>query len=831
MKRMLLLALLCAALGLGGWARAEGVDLDATVWMSPDNGYDCYFHATGKCRLAAEDEAEYERVFAEVSGKTPCPVCWEDETQYGGVEAWERGGTLVIRVPDHYIEERMFGVSAPAAVPEALIEENDNRLDDVARLVHGNAYADWLESAVPGMEQRFTAVIPDLDSDKTDALLMSRRHLGAAWYLVVRPNEDERKAMQADGEWTMPVIFYSADLRVASYDAGVTIAQGDRSERWAGTLNLRPEKSGGEIVFQSEDGAIDEWPYVVRDGDINTAVFRRAYDEYGTTRARLQYCKQWTRLEGYVDGKSVLFIWVMTDGELQALNEKYVVSLYSEGEGADGGPADAAQLAADYQPVSRVTLADGSEAAMDQAEYPVGTGFVSYTLNRPQGGIAWYDNEVELEQLTDGQWKGVATYIAAYADWDEEREHSGYFCDHVTLTVPLEGVGALEEGLYRLQISGRDAGGTTWHCSLEFRVDADAPTAARGEARTFGGEGLIVLPHTPPHADAATYNSCVDNTRAYEGGNRTVLLAGDTVFDLRGVDESWGWGIWSAYNLFAYPEGHPEQARQILANFDHSEVTLYDAGDGLLLFSTSEDELYRCDYDGGNLEKLAGQKELGTGYGQDLLPVGGGIYVISSGVWHAPLTDFRPQQVYKPMAGVRNDLRGGGFAVYAEGKLILAEESGIFALDTDRFNPDGTLPADWLTDEYDPESGANGLGYIVLNGRLYYWSEREKAMMSVKLDGTDRKEVSKERYWFNSVTPGGIVLALSGSEPGWFGDERTAAAFYFPPDPENPAFDPDHSQKRDIEPNTYYYVLGNYVYCRDEDGNETRMPLAELSGE
>ena len=645
----------------------------------------------------------------------------------------------------------------------------------------------------------------------------------------MRPNATTREAAAAEGRCDLPVIFYSADLRVASYDAGSTIEQGDGSRRWTGTLSLRPQKSGGEIVFQSEDGAMAEWPYVVRDGDINTAVFRMAHDEDRTMRANLQYCNQWTRLEGYVDGKSVLYICVFTDGEVQALREKYGVNLHSEG--LDGGPADAAQLAADYQPVSRVTLPDGGEAAMDQSAYPVGTGFVSVTLTRPAGGIAYYANEFELEAMRDGHWTGIAAYIEAYADGDPERAHAGYFCDHVTLTVPLARVGALEEGLYQLRIEGRDSGDNSWDRWLEFRVTADAPAPTPPEKRTFGGEGLIVMPHTPPHADAATYNSCTDTTRAYEGGHRTTLLAGDMVFDLRGVDESWGWGVRSAYNLFAYPEGHPEQARQILANFDHSEVTLYDTGDGLLLWST-DDSLYRCDYDGGNLSQLGGSKGLGTSYVWDLLPVGGGVYTISStveGVWYAPLSDFQPRQVYKSTAGLLNGIHGGGYAVYAEGKLILADKTGILALDTTRFNPDGTLPADWLTDEYDRDSGEDGFGYIVLNGRLYYWSEKEAAMMSVKLDGTDRQMVSKERYWFNSVTPGGVVLALSGTQPGFMGDDRTDAAFFFPLDPENPTFDPDHCQKRTIEADTYDYVLGDYVYHRDADGNETWQPLSRLT--
>ena len=104
-------------------------------------------------------------------------------------------------------------------------------------------------------------------------------------------------------------------------------------------------------------------------------------------------------------------------------------------------------------------------------------------------------------------------------------------------------------------------------------------------------------------------------------------------------------------------------------------------------------------------------------------------------------------------------------------------------------------------------------------------------MISMNLDGTDIQEISKERYWFNAVTPGGVVLALWGSEEGMFGDERAEAAFFFPTDPEHPTFDPDHCEKRAIEPNSYDFVLGDWLYHRDSEDNEMRQGLAAAFGE
>lgn len=828
----MLLVLLCAALSLCVSARADDWNLsqwddwNVELWVG-EYEHDYYYHAAKNCRLARYSGTLKQvgsDALAEDYGRLcPCPVCcgYEDPKADADavIEAYERGGTLVIRIPDARIRGQMFGASEPARVPDALLRENENQLDDIARLLHGQDYCRWLKNAVPGTEQKVEAGIPDLDADKTDALLMARCHIGTDWVLVVRPNE------AISEEFTLPVVFYRADLRVATYDAGSTLHQGDGSTRWAGELTLAVKKSGGEIAFRDEANWTDLQTYVVRDGGVNVAVFRRREIEAGGMSSRFAYCCQQTWLAGYRDREDVVYICPLSGGEVAALNDQFGFSLNSEAQDSDLLSAEETLWEADHEPVTTATLPDGTVAQMDQSTYPVGTGFVSFTLVRPRGGIAYYSNEISLSMSRNERWVSKGGFIKAYADGDSERAHSGYFCDHVTLVVPLEDVGALEPGLYRLSLDGFEREAEHW---LEFRVAEGAPKPTMPAKRAFGGEGLTVAPHTPPHMDAEGYNSCADVTRAWEGGNRTRVLAGDTVFDLRGVDESWGWGVSSAYSLFAYPEGHPEQARQILANFDHSEVTLYDLGDGLLL-SDDAGGLWRCDYDGGNLEALGRCAEDGAHIG-DLLPVGGGAYVIDgAGVWHVSLSGFEKKRVYEARKRIENGM-GSGWAVYADGQLIIAD-SGIVALDATHPNSDGTLPVNWLIDEYDADSGANGYGYIVLGGRLYRWSEKKQAMISMKLDGTDIQEVSKKHYWFYGVTPGGVVLALWGTKGGMFGDERTDAAFFFPIDPERPTFDPDHCEKRPVEPECYDFVMGDWLYHRDAAENETREPLASGFGE
>jgi len=810
--KKLLITLLCALLGAMGLALAgaEGAG------MYSDTG-GCYYHKTDRCALARYVEQE-SLVDAVERGRQPCPVCVPDEWEYSGIEAWERGGTLVLRIPDTTIEARMDGTSVLSAVPDRLLKIQGKRDDDIARLLHGQAYLDFLENAVPGTEHEATAFIPELDTDKCDALVMSSRHLGAAWYLVVRPDELDREAVLASG-LSLPVRLWQADLRLAMYDAGATLKQGDRSRCWEGDITVIPKPSEGKVVYR-DDEELGSYPiYVVRDDIVNIAVIRDMYHEESNLENWLQFCGVSTPLRGYRDGERVVFCCVMTDGELSALVDKLGLGLYPPYGYDQAYPADAATALPDYAPVTSIAMPDGTRAEMDQAAYPIGTGFVSYTLTRPEGGIAYYANEIPLERLSDGQWRDMGA-VKGYADGDGERTHAGYFCDRVSMTLPLDSVGALEEGLYRACVSGWD----DKSFYIEFRVEADAPGPTPPEKREYGGEGLIVLPHTPPSADAKGYNSCMDTSRVYEGSERTLLLAGDMVFELRGVDESWGWGLCTNYSLFAYPEGQGKQARQLLANIDLPFLTMYDAGDGLLLWSDSRDGmLYRCDYDGGNLHAIGIPTENDV---EDILPVGSGVYAIGiDGIWYTPLDDFSPRLVYREQEDIQNGNEGTGFMVYAEGKLFIAD-GGIVALDTLNPDSDGTLPAKRLTDAYDMDDGENGYGYIVLNGRLYCWSEKKKAVVSMDLDGGDVRVVSGEHFWFNAVTPGGLVLALTGSQEGMFGPVRTGAAFYLPIDPADPTFDPDHCKKLELRPEDDCYVLGDYLYRAGRDGAMT--PLIEL---
>lgn len=822
MKKLLVL-LACAAL-LCGCALAEGA-----IWV--DDDATLRFHASEKCALAAKNLLE---THGPVSEYYPCQACVADDGEQPETQCFERGGTAIVRLSDAWLRRALEEGAQPGEIPDALIHLGGTDDEDLARLVHGRDYVRLLEGQEVGSSRQAEALVPEYAGD---GLLMSCRHLGAAWYLAVRPKDGVGE------DFALPLRLWRADLRIDAYPAGV-ILTAEGAECRETTLELSPVKSSGEVIWQRDDGMADQGETVIRDGDLYTLVLRLHYcdpddpDDPGLDRLAL-YGGEHFALHGYMDGGDGVFVAALTGGEVYALRQKIAFSAYEAPvwRTDHGEPADPAQLEPDYAPVSKATHPDGTVMELTADAYPVGTPFIAWVLTRPGGGVASYGNRISIQWLHDGMWYPLGdSTLWGRVDGDENRRSPGWFCDRVSQVWPVEGLGALREGLYRVLadvtwVAQEDRNVYTW---LEFRVTRDAPQPSL-PAPSFRFAPDFGLPvHATPHDDPATYNSCMDTTRAWLSGAGWRLLAGDAVYELRGIDDSWGWGILGHYSLFAYPVGHPEQAALLIDDFDHGNVALFDLGDGLLLID-NDNGFWRCDLDGGNLRGLgrAFSEEDKLYYGgdglaedgdeiriMDALPVGDQLYLATAqGVWVTGLDEIKPRLVYRAKRVIQNG-EGSGYMVYAGGKLFVSD-GGIVALDAAHPGADGQLPARRLTETYDPEDGGCGLGYIVLNGRLYCWDEDKKATVSMDLDGGDLQTVSKEHYWFSGVSPTGTVLALTGSTEGMFGFERTGAAFYYPADPDHPAFDPDHCEKREIAPGEYDTFLGDWVVRMDDAGNET----------
>lgn len=235
-----LLALLCAALVLAPAARAA-----ADTCYS--GFFDDYYHAAEHCALAGTVSAVTLREATE-QGKLPCPACVDDDAGYGDVRAVVRGGTLVIRVPDRWMAER------PASQMDAGFErfwsgEYTGRQAQtaLAEQLHGAAYRAMLEG---GADRRTdTARVPDIELD-AEALLMNRRHIGAAWYLVYRPGEAARQALAQDGRLKIPLCFTVNTLTMQGSALNIYCGGLWRD----GAFSLKPSKSSSDLMFEGDYG-------------------------------------------------------------------------------------------------------------------------------------------------------------------------------------------------------------------------------------------------------------------------------------------------------------------------------------------------------------------------------------------------------------------------------------------------------------------------------------------------------------------------------------------------------------------------------------------------
>lgn len=791
--------------------------------------FDYYYHAAQQCALAGTtSEVTLNEALAQ--NKTPCPVCVDDSRRYKKVESIVRGGTVVIRVPDAWLrarEDDAYEIDYVAEPWQA--QYTGARADaEVAEQLHGEGYRAFLDvaaakgEAYTGDDDIPMGCVPELVPGDGD-LVMNRRHIGGAWYLTLRPSEEGRKRLEKKKKLDVDLKFSLNQLALRD---GI-LSVGKRNEWEDKFLTLKPDKSKAAPTGWQRDGLELS---VFQESGANICVIHLSAAAPSTEGAALLIdgVDSGIRMDGYPGDGDAIFCCVLTDGEMSALEAGAGFELAwpdAQPASADSFAAafqsalsagDAAEEAAgDPDPVTEAECASGLFARMDRVDYPPAPTYLSFTLSN-DGPMKYYNVPGALEAWDGEGWRAVAGnyhYCARNPD-----QLKGYTAEGVRLAMPLNNLQPLTMGLYRVKVESFEGEGIvnadTW---LEFRVSADAePLEPMPEAAVELASGTWnVADHAPAFADAPDYNSCMDTSR-FSTAARNLVQAGDVVYELRGLFmDDWDW-VPTGYWLVSYPAGHPEQPHMVLSGLDASFCTLYDTGDGLLIWTDSEDRLLRVSYDGKAISRAENLYDEPARTLYDLLPVGEWLYACDGeAVWRAPLSGGRAEKVYTTDDHILNSREGAGL-VYADGVLYVADR-GIVAVDTE------DLTVTRLIDEYDRESGECGLGYIVLGGELYTWVPSKGCTAAIDVATGEGRKVSDTRFYFSQVTEDGVVLALTGkNDEGLFGG-YDAADFYLPADPAHPAFDPDHCEKRSIE--SYDFVLGDWLYQAHDDGLETVSAL------
>lgn len=282
-------------------------DVQDGFWTCND---DLYYHFNRQCG-EAEDMVPISEAAAMAFDKYACPVCIQDEDGGEDVQAVVRGGTIVVRFSDAWIARpELTGVFGWSADAEYIGEAASEKL---AEYLHGDAYnsfmADYLADGKAEGRARTPAILA-----MDDELIMSQRHIGSDWYVILRPEEKFGDTWEMywriNGiklRWEDESLFTNFDLQTVEEHK-----------------NLELSRSGSEgPAFQIENDELKMDVY--REMDTNIAVIYEKdadVDFLADTQLHIPGMKQGIELNGYMDGDFGVYCCTLTEAELDLLRRQ-----------------------------------------------------------------------------------------------------------------------------------------------------------------------------------------------------------------------------------------------------------------------------------------------------------------------------------------------------------------------------------------------------------------------------------------------------------------------------------------------------------------------------
>jgi hypothetical protein len=273
----------------------------------------CY-HATPLCIDAGGASDPITEEEARENGLLPCPICVRTASDAEGVSAVARGGTYVLRITDEWMNSRtdigsVFGFFSTMAFT------GEDIMKPLAERVHGDDYVAFVEAIQNGASAGATTYYPGI-YPKNDELEMCQRHIGGAWYTVLRPDKEARDAMTKKGKLKIYLRFFGGETR---YENG-TLTLGDGDEWGDDNYSLKFEKMGSKAVFTKSYNGLDLALY----DELDAAIFvlrepkadRDALEEVGLA---LDGKAMNISLNGYMDGKDAVYAGVFTAPEAAAI--------------------------------------------------------------------------------------------------------------------------------------------------------------------------------------------------------------------------------------------------------------------------------------------------------------------------------------------------------------------------------------------------------------------------------------------------------------------------------------------------------------------------------
>lgn len=299
MKRGCVIALVLALL-FAGACLAE----DAALYRT--RKANLYYHLNESC-VGVRDGVPISEIAAQAFGKYPCPVCVPAEDDGGGVRAAARGGTIVVRFSDAWMANAeltgVFGWSFDSVYEGAAGETK------LAAYLHGDAYNAFLEECARSGSAEAMAREPDVVAIHGERIL-SVRHIGSDWYVVVRPAE------KFGDSWDM---YWRIDgIRLRMEDGALHANFEQQTVEETLELALERESGASPVYSAAAEGFSIE---VYRALDVNVAVICETAgnaDALENACLLVGDCAQ-IELRGYMGGEVAVYCCALNDAELEAL--------------------------------------------------------------------------------------------------------------------------------------------------------------------------------------------------------------------------------------------------------------------------------------------------------------------------------------------------------------------------------------------------------------------------------------------------------------------------------------------------------------------------------
>ena len=309
MKRRLICALILLLL-LPTLGDAE----DAALYWTRNT--DLYYHLNEHC-ADAQNMVPISESAALAFAKYACPICIPAQDDGAQAQAVSRGGTVVVRFSDSWLDARervnTFGFMEEIPV-------SGKRAGYVlSESLHGKAYNTFLSDYMEDGRARARANSPYIIAQEGD-VLMSRRHIGSEWYIVIRPQK------RFGTSWSMYWRVESRELQMENDELNQNFDQ-QSVEEWQ---RLQLERLDGQSeAFSRHCMGFDIHVFDVLDGSI--AVIREenaGAEQIENALLMIDGAPYGIALNGYMDGDAAIYCCALSEAERSALSHNVGVQLW-----------------------------------------------------------------------------------------------------------------------------------------------------------------------------------------------------------------------------------------------------------------------------------------------------------------------------------------------------------------------------------------------------------------------------------------------------------------------------------------------------------------------